>query len=272
MDVKQYRDRVASEIGDEKRESVPGTAESVPSGRVGDTLSAAISILADTTQPPSDRLEAFRLVQSATFSGSAFNAYRLPYREALRAAAIDENLKLREKALEALALQKDDFAREKLLQGLDDESQALVSTAKAIQFLGQDDHDVATAAARRILEADHDVGAKNEALRVLAKDPNAAGILKSVMEDKKQPELLRTTSATSLRLIDPAQFVESAQRIVADETEADDVRASSLGALSHLQGRGTLGGKDFKDMVSNLESSASTGLKAAAQRFTKSGS
>lgn len=271
MDVKDYRNNVAAEINTQLKSGDQGlAATSQPAAdEAGDIVTDSIAMLADKARSAEDRLKAFQLVQSATFSGGAFNKYQLPYREALRAVATDTDQRLREKALEALALRQDDYARELLLIGLNDGKQALVSAAKAIQFLGYDDHGVAVPAAKQILAGDHEVGAKNEALRVLAKDPASAEIFAEFMRDRSQPELLRATSATGLRLTDPALFVLEAQRIVADETEADSVRANSLGALGHLQGRGTIGDKAFQEKVLNLENSSSIELKAAAQRFTK---
>lgn len=237
-----------------------------------DGISSEIALFRDATKPVQARLAALQRVQTATFMGPGFDKHRASYRAALRAVATaDDDPQLRATALEYLALQKDEVARQLLVRGIDNRQQALVPLAKAVQLLGHDDHGVAVPVARRVVGGDSDLDAKEEALRVLASDPQSLNLLSGILSDPTQPSQLRSVSASSLRALNPEEFVKVAQKIVVDDSEDDGVRARCLGALSHVQGYSSRLAPDFSAALKNLKlEGKSPDLRAAATRFLQS--
>jgi hypothetical protein len=278
MNVDDYRKAYAAQMAKDSPgatdSSGPRAVAGSPAGdhapaEHGDWIAQQIATFGNLSLPAEVRLDALRDIQTATFSGPSFAPYRASYRDALRkVAAEDKNEELRTGALEYLAFGKDDFARQLLLRGLENTAQALVSTAKAIQLLAHDDHGVAIPIARRVVNGDYDVGAKAEALRVLASDPQSDGLLASILSDRSQAQPLRSISAAALRILNPQRFVQVAQKIAVDQHEDDKVRANTLGALSHMAGFSTKANQDFRDQLAKLDlSGKGDDLRKAAARF-----
>jgi hypothetical protein len=274
MNVDEYRKAYAAQI-DKVKASAPGSNELVlMSKSVGGAggpggLAEEIAVFADSSKPADVRITALRNVQTATFLGPGFDRYRAAFRNALRAVASeDKNQELRTRALEILALDKDDVARQLLLKGFEDPEKALVSVAKAVQLLANDDHGVAIPLAHKVVAGKYAVDAKEEALRVLASDPGAGSLFAGILSDRSQPEQLRSVSASGLREVDPQQFEQVAQGIVVDAQEDDEVRANCLGALNHLQGYSAKVNPGFADALSKLDlTGKSDGLRTAAARY-----
>jgi hypothetical protein len=275
MKVEDYRKAYTAEIESAKQAAPSGSVTmsagpAPPAAADGpDPVTTAIRTFRDTAQPAEARLDALQNVMTATFGGSHFDRYRPSFRDALRAvAAEDKNQNLRASALELLAMDKDEFAKNLLLKGLDNQADAIVSPAKAVQLLGHDDHGVAIPVARRIIGGRYSNDAKEEALRVLASDPNSASLFAEILSDRSQPERLRAASIAGLRATSPQRFAEVAQRLIVDEHDDDAVRASALGALNHLQGFSTKVDPTFADTLSRLDlSRKSDDFRAAAANF-----
>ena len=275
MKVEDYRKAYTTEIesAKEKAPSGPITMSAGPTALAAadgaDPVAAAIRTFRDPAQPTEARLDALQGVMTATFGGPHFDRYRPSFRDALReVAAGDKDQHIRASALELLAMEKDELARNLLLKGLDAQADAIVSPAKAVQLLGHDDHGVAIPVARRIMAGKYGDDAKEEALRVLASDPNSATLFAEIMSDRSQPERLRSASVAGLRAVSPQRFAEVAQRLIVDERDADAVRASALGALNHLRGFSTKADPTFADTLSRLDlSRKSDDFRAAAISF-----
>lgn len=268
--VDDYRRAYAAELA---REGTAGRAGQPRAAAVNpgddDGISGAIALFRDAAQAGPARLAALEQVQMATFMGPGFDKHRPNYRDALRAVASAEgDRQLRATALEYLALQKDEVARQLLLQGIDDSQRAIVPLAKAVQLLGHDDHGVAVRVARRVVGSAADPVAREEAVRVLASDPQSRDVLSGILSDQAQPSQLRSLSASSLRALDPEEFVKVAQKIVVDDGEDDSVRASCLGALNHVQGYSSRLAPDVSAALQKLDlAGKSPDLRAAAARF-----
>ncbi len=269
--VDDYRKAYAAELSRESAASPATQPRAAAAMNPGDAdgISGAIALFRDHAKPVQARLAALEQVQMATFMGPGFDKHRANYRDALRAvASADGDPQLRATVLEYLALQKDEVARQLLLQGIDNSQQAIVPLAKAVQLLGHDDHGVAVPVARKVLGSAADLDAKEEAVRVLASDPQSRNVLSGILSDQKQPSQLRSLSASSLRALDPEEFVKVAQKIVVDDNEDDNVRASCLGALNHVQGYSGRLAPDLSAALQKLNlAGKSPDLRAAAARF-----
>jgi hypothetical protein len=275
MKVEDYRKAYTTEIESAKQRAASGpvTMSTGPAALAAtdsmDPVTAAIRTFRDPAQPAEARLDALQIVMTATFGGPHFDRYRPGFRDALReVVAHDKNQNLRASALELLAMDKDELAKNLLLKGLDNQADAIVSPAKAVQLLGHDDHGVAIPVARRIIAGKYGDDAKEEALRVLASDPNSASLFAEILSDRSQPERLRSASVAGLRAVSPQRFAEVAQRLIVDEHDHDAVRASALGALNHLQGFSTKADPTFADTLSRLDlTGKSDDFRAAATNF-----
>src|SRR6266516_3069821 len=119
-------------------------------------------------KPPSAAARA-KALGALDFLGPRFAPFRADYKQALREIATDPERELRESALELLSIDKDPYAQELLVHGLKQPKDALVSEAKAIQFLGYDDHAEIIPLVRQVYRRAKGA-AREEALRVLATD------------------------------------------------------------------------------------------------------
>ncbi len=291
MNVKRYRRRYEAEIkkaADSYRSSSAEDTERLLAEKSADAEARVNAIattdldaenidrligqylrtLRDGGESVAVRSAAFNALKVAEFLGPRFEAHRADYLQALREVATDRSQKLRQNALEMLAINKDPYAQEVLLRGLRDAKAALVPLAKAIQFLGYDDHADAAGAVRTVF-AKASNAAKEEALRLLASHPGSQRFLSRLLGDKSQRSNIRQLSASALQNLDPNAFKRAARRIVADEDDYNEIRATCLAALTNVGDKvSTAADRSFVDLVSKLtEKTRSTNLRASIKRF-----
>jgi hypothetical protein len=227
-----------------------------------------IATLRNREEPLRVRVAALQALAALDFLPERFEPFRAEYKQALRDVATDPEPELRESALELLAVEKDSYAQELLATGLRRPKEALVSEAKAIQFLGYDDHGEYVPLVREIYERARGA-AREEALRVLATDPQSEQLFARLLKDKSETKSVRRLSASGLQSLNPDAFEKSARKIVADEDEDNDIRAASLAALAH--GRETREKPADPKLVETVqklsETTRSTALRASARRF-----
>ena len=162
MDPEKYRKRYEAELAKAAPPQQPGrgtrrtaAAEErlTPAARANaiaaapleeENLAARVPELSATLrsgeEPLRVRMAALQALAALDFLGARFDPFRAEYKQALRDVATDPEAKLREIALELLAIDKDLYAQELLASGLKRPKEALVPEAKAIQFLGYDEH------------------------------------------------------------------------------------------------------------------------------------
>jgi hypothetical protein len=212
------------------------------------------------------RMAALDALKAADFLGPRFDPYRAQYLQALRELANERSSTLRESALEMLAIHKDPYAQEALLRGLKDAKAALVSPAKAIQLLGYDDHAEVFATVRSLFQSASDT-AKEEALRLLASDPGSERLFSKLLKDKTQRSMIRRLSAVGLQNLNAAAFEKAARKIVMDGEDYNEIRASSLAALTTAEAPDQADDK-FAAQVSEIQT-RSTNLRSSVKRFLR---
>ena len=148
--------------------------------------------------------------------------------------ADDPDPELRQRVLGLLAREKDGYAQKKLLEGLHDPAKALLPPEKALQLLSYDVHAEAYAAARAIVKKPPNEMARREALRLLAADATAAPMFEKLMRDKNELREIRQISASALSALKPERLQKSAREILLDKSDYDDIKATSLTALTQL--------------------------------------
>ena len=237
-------------------------------GDNGDNLEAILGVLGDVSEPIEIRTAALQSLQAASFSVAAFESISGDYRATLRKVAQDANPELRQRALGALARQKDGFAQKKLLEGLQNPEKALVPPEKALQLLSYDIHAGAYKAARAIIDNPPNPTAKREALRLLAADATAAPLFQRVLLDKDELRENRQISASALHALDPDKMQALARNIVLDSGDYDDIKETSLTALTQFGDNTTLAkDQNLRQSVDRMKALGSAKLQQSASEF-----
>lgn len=230
MDVREYRKNYEAELA--KR--AQATPDAPAQANLADKIRGLLATLRNPQEAAAARSSALDALKAAGFLGPRFAPFKAEFLASLREIAQPNNdPKLRERALETLAQEKDPQAQALLRRGLTEPQTALVSPAKALQFLSYDDHAGIADLARDIFQKATDLATKEEALRALASDVRSAGLFADLLKDKAQPRSIRALSATALHHVDPKAFAEAARAIVPDNHDYDDIRATLIGALAH---------------------------------------
>jgi HEAT repeat protein len=231
-------------------------------------LQAMLNVLRNQDEPAAVRLAALQSLQAASFSVIAFEACRGDYLATLRQVAEDPNPELRQRALGLLARKKDGFAQTKLLEGLKNPDKALVPPEKALQLLSYDVHAEAYSAARVIVDKPPNDDARREALRLLAADASAAPLFEKLLRDKNELREIRQIAASALHALKPEKLQEIAREILLDKSDYDDIKATSLTALTQFGDEAL--GKD-KALLKSVDrfsvGKAPSKYKQSARRF-----
>ncbi len=242
------------------------TAKGQPPGL---PIEQVVALLADDGEDPRVREAALVKLKELEFFGAVLDPHRPDYLEALRKAAKSRLAELARGALEVLAVHKDPFARDTLLAFLRDPKSAVIPLAQVVQLLSYDDHGDVISAVRGLIEKAKDTDVIEEGIRLLSSDPGSADLFTRLLGDKTQSKDVRRLSANGLNNINPTLFATVAGRILDDDDEDDDLRATCLSALTHFSDYA----KQRLDTVLTdkvkrlLDHSPSTNLKATASRF-----
>ena len=256
LDLESRRDLVRQAVG---------TRADLPTA-----IPTLIAILADPTQPEPLRGSALASLKAAAFVVTAFAPYRAEFIAALHKLLPEANAELRQRAIEVLAAEKDPEAQALLVKGLQDPSAALVPPAVALQYLSYDDHGSYIPVVRELVRKTDDDQVREEGLRLLASDPESRKLFQDLLADKDEKSAVRRLSAVALQALDPAKFEKAARKIVNDDKDFDEIRATALGALTHVKDYArTRADTDFAAQVGGLQKSASGVLRAAAAQFVK---
>lgn len=228
-----------------------------------------LELLRDGTAPTDVRIAVLRLMQQISFSAASFPAIRPDYLATLRSIIADPDAQLRQQAISILAQHKDEYVQRRLIEGLEGRSEPLVPVAQAIQYLGYDLHAEYFPLLRRIIENPPSRAVKEEAVRLLAADPDAADLLISILQDRSESPEVRRISAIALRVAAPDRFAEQARRIVFDDEDGEELRVASIVALTYVASPAAMGTDD--ELIERIErfrtESASREMRQAVTSF-----
>lgn len=234
-------------------------------------LQKLLKVLSNKDEPIEVRLATLQSLQAASFSVVAFESCRSDYIATLRKVATDPDPELRQRVLGILAREKDRFVQKKLLEGLQNPEKALVPPEKALQLLSYDVHAEAYSAARAIVSNPPNATAKREALRLLAADATAAPMFEKVLRDKGELAENRQISASALQALKPERLQVLAREMLLDQSEHDDIQATSLTALTQFGDEEAVRKDEALlegvDQLSAEASTASSKVKQSARRF-----
>lgn len=287
MDVERYRKRYEAELAKasapKRRRAAARAGRPTPAARaeairtapldqenLADRVGELLATLLDRKEPVAVRLAALQALGAFDFLGPKFDPFRADYKEALRQLATDPRRSIRERALERLAVDKDPYAQDLLTRGLERPEEALVSEARAMQFLAYDDHAELAPLARKVYKRASGV-AREEAVRVLATDPGSEKLLARIMKDKAEKSSIRRISAAGLQSLNPDAFERAARKIVADDDDYNEIRATSLAALAHgRETRDKPADPKFAETVQEVaKKTRSTALRSSSKRYLR---
>ena len=271
MDVAKYRERYEAQLAKAATSAEESAAAPLGEQNLEEQVPDLLATLQNREEPVASRTAALEALAALDFLGPRFAPFRARYKEALRDVATDQPQELRAQALELLAIDKDPYAQELLVQGLQEPTDALVPEAQAIQLLGYDDHAEVAPLVREVYERATGV-AREEALRVLATDPESEQLFTRLLKDKSEKRSIRQLSASGLQSLNPEAFDETARKIVADDDDYNDIRATALAALAHgREARETPVDPKLVETVQKVgESTRSRSIRSAARRFLQS--
>jgi hypothetical protein len=231
-------------------------------------LQSMLKVLTNPDEEIEVRLAALQSLQAASFSVIEFESSRPDYIAALRKVVNDPDEELRSRVLGILMREKDGFAQKKLLEGLENPEKALLPPEKALQLLSYDVHAEAYPIAREIIKNPPNETAKREALRLLAADATSAPVFEKVLRDKDELAENRQISASALQALDPEKLQEHAREIVMDQTDYDQIKQTSLTALTQFANEEQMTGDEaLVQEVEKLKDEASNPVKLTARRF-----
>jgi hypothetical protein len=230
-------------------------------------MQAMLKVLSNKDEPIAVRLAALQSLQAASFSVVAFESGRADYIATLRKVADDPDPELRQRVLGILMREKDGYAQKKLLDGLKAPAKALLPPEKALQLLSYDVHADAYKVARTIVDKPPNDDARREALRLLAADAKAAPLFEKVLRDKKELRENRQIAASALHALKPELLAKHARAILLDKSDFDDIKATSLTALTQFGGAEFGKDKTLLDRVGQMKARASAKVKQGARQF-----
>jgi hypothetical protein len=241
-------------------------------GNREDLIHMVLGLLRDSQEPTVLRLEALRILETLNFSSAIFNTVRPEYMAVLRELINVEDLTLRQRVIEILAQEKDGHVQKRLVEGLEDPSKALLPPEKAIQLLSYDIHAEYFPILREMVKKPPSAAAKREAIRALSADPASKDLLADLLNDKKQSQEVRRISALSLQSLSPEAFEPHARRIVLDEAENSDLRATAMTGLTYSRGQAASSqDTELTQQVERLQEHSSSNeiQRSAAQYISK---
>lgn len=231
-------------------------------------MKSMLDVLTNQEEKIEVRLAALQSLQAASFSVIEFESCRADYIAALRKLVNDPDEELRSRVLGILMREKDGFAQKKLLEGLENPDKALLPPEKALQLLSYDVHAEAYPIAREIIKNPPNETAKREALRLLAADATSAPVFEKVLRDKDELAENRQISASALQALNPEKLQEHAREIVMDQTDYDQIKQTSLTALTQFANEEQMTSDDaLVEEVEKLKDEASNPVKLTARRF-----
>jgi hypothetical protein len=234
-----------------------------------DQFKGTLKILRDTKAPVAVRLAAIEALQAGSFQVVKFKRHRGPWLAALRAVAADQDPEIRQRVLGILMREKDAYAEKLLLEGLKDPGKALVPPEKALQLLAYDIHGETYPVARQILKKPPNQAAKIEALRLLSADAKSTPVFEKLLRSKTEAPEVRRMCASALHAIAPQKLQVHAREIVLDDSENDEVKATSMTALTQFGDTAAVAADKTlrKRIVTLRKSGRSKNLKDSAGRF-----
>ncbi|HEX4608448.1 MAG TPA: hypothetical protein VH092_09600, partial [Urbifossiella sp.] len=149
-------------------------------------LEALAAVALDGTAAASVRRAALAQLLVAQFANPAFPKWRKKFIAALVKLMNDPTPEFAEAALGQLVKLKVPTAQSKLLSILRSPADAPIPAAKALQLLRYDIHSDAYPIARELAANAADALTRQAALRLLAADPEAAGLFEKLLKSKEE--------------------------------------------------------------------------------------
>jgi hypothetical protein len=243
----------------------------------GDTAaeSALLRWVADRKTPGPVR-EAAMNTLTAMLVGSTMRARRLPeITGLLRELSAEPDSVVRRPALAWLVVSGDSGTVSRLVRSLTPGGDPVVTPLEAVVMLANSGRADAKAAVRPLLDQRRDVAARTEAIRVLGADRASAPALDRLVADSTEADTVRAAALGAVFANRPHDFPSVSLPLVADEKAREDLRVFAIEAVT-LRTRAPspemkiVPPNSFTEVVRRLaKESASPRVRAAAANYLR---
>lgn len=231
MKASEYRRQVELQLEQAQENALE--SEGRPTTAPIATVVEALAILRSADSSLQERLKALQILKAASFDAAEFADRAAEFHSLMQKIATDgeADAVLRRDALEILVSLEDDIAREVLWDAIRSPNEGAVSVPVALSLLARDDHGAAVDLAREVLSSSESPAARAQAVRILGTVPEAAEELSALLRDKDEAREVRKASAVALRSLSPDIFDDQARRVLEDNEDFPEIRATLEGVL-----------------------------------------
>ncbi len=238
--------------------------------------SSLLRWLADRETPPLVRQAAMNTL-TAMLVGSTMRTRRLPEMIGLlRKLSVDADSTVRRPALAWLTTAGDSATVSRLVRALAPGGDAQVTPVEAVGLVGMSGRPDAIAAVRPVLDRRQDVAARTEAVRVLGADRGSASTLDRLLADSTEADSVRAVALGAVFANRPQDFPAASLPLVADEKAAETLRVFAIKAVT-LRSRAPstdlkmVPPSRFTEVVRRLATeSGSAAVRSAAAEYVRS--
>ena len=196
-----------------------------------DMESALLASVADRQAPPGFRSAAMNTLM-AMLVGSRMRERRMPeIMRTLQAASTDQDSLIRRSAVAWLVISADSGTIDRLIRALNPGGDSQISPPEAVVFLGSTSNSKAKAAMRPLLVRSKDMVARTELIRVLGSDAASAKVIDRLVADSTEPDSVRAAALGAVFANRPHDFPNVAVPLISDEKAGDDVRVFAIDAV-----------------------------------------
>jgi hypothetical protein len=134
--------------------------------------------------------------------------------------------------------------------------------------LSYDIHAEAYPLARAIISKPPNEDAKLEALRLLAADAKSAPVFEKLLRDKDETQEIRQVSAAALQALKPDSLQENARKILLDDSDYDEIKATSLTAITQFGDEEAVAKDEtLRKHISKISTKGGAKVKRSARQF-----
>lgn len=230
-----------------------------------------VQLLIDNNQPIDLRATAMNLLRQLSFSSPCFAESIGKISDLFRGIIRNELIprEMKEMAIAFLSARNDEYAQSVLTEGLKNSEKALVTPLKALRWLSADSHYQDRETLQRYTGSSHDDETRELAVRMLAQDATSEILLANLLSNKQEAATVRQACAQALRAMKPDHFEEIAKKMVLDESDDANVRATLLSGLGLDQALNKGRDVEFRSAVEKLIGEPHEELKKSGEHYLR---
>lgn len=251
MTISEYRAKLLRELNDSKKELDDETKAALNLAGDSTGISKLIKVINDESSSMEEKGSAIASLNAISIFSPVLRTKMPEMVNALRGQMNSSDEGIRNQVFGTLSALKDEVAQEQLVAEIESdtaESDKLIPTAKAIAMLGSDEKALPASLLQEVAANPPDPESLIESIRHMSAEPESFELLKSIMEDDRQPLEARAMIPEMLNKIRPDAFLESASSLLQANGANDE--------LAPFLARGVAGvhEEEHSDKVENTKS------------------